>query len=230
MPATPDPQRPPTPPIPISASTQPSRDPDADNRSARELLAALSAGDPDEILPLRDLLAGLGKRTYGTMLALLTLPALLPIPGLAGGIAGPLTMMVGLQLLIGLRTPWLPGAIAHRGPKRGTLQRFAVAADRWLIRLERLVRPRLGILFNRWPASAFTGVLLMLTGLLLALPIPLTNYAFAGLLLAFALALFERDGVLLLICWLLTSACVAGFGLLGGTTIPSLIEWITGFF
>lgn len=229
MPATPDPPRRQTPRTPHSPTDTARAAGGRDDRSARELLAALSAGDPDEILALRDILAGLGKRTYGTMLAVLTLPALLPIPGLAGGIAGPLTMLIGLQLALGLRSPWLPRALAGRGPKRGTLQRFTQSADRWLSRLERLVRPRLGMVFNRWSGSALTGLLLILTGLLLALPIPLTNYPFAGLLMLFALALFERDGLLLIICWLLASACIATFGLFGGTLIPAAVEW-TGRF
>jgi hypothetical protein len=50
-------------------------------------------------------------------------------------------------------------------------------------------------------AGVVTGLLLLLLGFLLSLPIPLTNYLFGGTLLAFALALLERDGVLMLVAW-----------------------------
>ena len=67
-------------------------------------------------------------------------------------------------------------------------------------RLERLARH---------PAHRVSGFLLMLVGVALALPIPFTNYPFGLLLLAFAVALIERDGIVLIVAWL-ASAIVAG--------------------
>ena len=42
---------------------------------------------------------------------------------------------------------------------------------------------------------AVTGLLLVMLGLLLALPIPFTNYVFGVLMLLFVFSLLERDGV-----------------------------------
>ena len=53
-------------------------------------------------------------------------------------------------------------------------------------------------------------------GLLLALPIPFTNYIFGVLMLAYALALIERDGALMLFNWLAGIAAVVFFGLGSG--------------
>jgi len=86
----------------------------------------------------------------------------------------------------------------------------------WLARLEKLVRPRLPQVLQHWAAAALTGLLLVLLGLLLSLPIPFTNYLFGALLLLFALALLERDGALMLVAWLAGAASVAVFGLLSG--------------
>ena len=75
---------------------------------------------------------------------------------------------------------------------------------------ERLIRPRLEVLTDHTLANMFTGLLLILLGFLLSLPIPFTNYPFGLLLMAFALALIERDGALMLLLWLVGSgACVA---------------------
>lgn len=57
--------------------------------------------------------------------------------------------------------------------------------------------------------------MLILLGLMLALPLPFTNYFFGALLLAFAFALIERDGAVLIAAWALTLASagvVAGLG------------------
>jgi hypothetical protein len=73
-------------------------------RGLRALLDGLAAGDPDEVLRLRDLLAGLGRRAFGMLLLISALPAFIPIPG-GGAISGPLTVLVGAQLLAGRRQP-----------------------------------------------------------------------------------------------------------------------------
>ena len=38
-------------------------------------------------------------------------------------------MLIAVQLLVGLRRPWLPRFIARRGPKRQTLARFERIVD-----------------------------------------------------------------------------------------------------
>jgi hypothetical protein len=50
---------------------------------------------------------------------------------------------------------------------------------------------------------------MVLVGVLLALPIPFTNYVFGAMLIAFAFALVERDGALLVAVWVATAAIVA---------------------
>lgn len=182
----------------------------------RALLDGLAQGNPDDLLPLRDLLSGLGRRAFGMLLFIATLPAFIPIP-IGGAISGPLVVLIGAQLMIGMRRPWLPGFLARRGPKRHALARFDRMVSPWLGRLEHLIKPRLTWLLDDRFASILTGLLLILLGLLLSLPIPLTNYLFGGLLLLFALALLERDGALLLASWLAGAIAIGVFGVLSGT-------------
>ncbi len=162
---------------------------DAPISGIRELLEAFSAGDPQQVLCLGELLANLRQSAFGMFLLVALVPAFLPIPGVGGAIGGPLVILIGLQMLAGLRKPWLPRFIAVRGPRRGTLARYATRLSPWLRRLEHLVKPRLPVLLDNRLAQAFGGLVLSLLGLLLALPIPLTNYLFGGLLLLHALAL-----------------------------------------
>ena len=184
-------------------------------RGLRSLLDGYTAGDPGELLPLKVLLAGLGRRAYGMLLFVATLPAFIPIP-IGGAISGPLVVLIGVQLLWGRRRPWLPRFLASRGPHRHALARFYRLVSPWLARLERLVRPRLPVLLHYRAARVFTGLLRVLLGLLLALPIPLTNYLFGAILLLFALAMLERDGALMLVAWACGATAVASFGLASG--------------
>lgn len=206
-------------------------DRDREHRKPRELgtralLDALAIGDPEEVLKLRDVLAGLGRSTFGMLLMVATLPAFIPIPGLAGALSGPLVMLVGAQLLFMLRKPWLPGFLAERGPHRKLLVSFSHRISPWLERLERLVKPRLTAVLDHPLASLFTGLLLVLLGLLLSLPIPFTNYLFGALMLMFAFALLERDGALMLLAWAAGIVAIGFFGILSGNLVAMATRWI----
>jgi len=204
--------------------------PSREEASTRELLAAMALGDPDDQLRFADLLIGLGKRVFGMMLFVATLPAFIPIPGVGGAIGGPLVALVGAQLLIGLRKPWLPRFIAERGPHRSAVQRFETVLEPWLRRVERFSRPRLPGVLDHRAAAMFTGLQLVLLGVLLALPIPFTNYVFGLLLLAYSLALLERDGALMVWAWVGGVVAIGFFGVLSGTLATAATEWLARIF
>ena len=48
------------------------------------------------------LLQGLGRTAFGMFLFVSILPGFIPIPGTGGMISGPLVVLIGLQLLVGL--------------------------------------------------------------------------------------------------------------------------------
>ncbi len=205
--------------------SSPADDADARGDGIGALLELTRSGHPDDALPLREILGDLQDSAFGMFLLIAVIPSFIPIPGVAGAISGPLVMLIGAQMLAGLRRPWLPGPIGRRGPKRRTLARFVGAASRWLDRLDRLLKPRLASLTGA-AGRHVSGLLLVLLGLLLALPIPFTNYLFGGLLLVFALALLERDGLVLLVAWLAGIAAIAVFGVLSGGLADLASGWL----
>ncbi|NCT72372.1 MAG: exopolysaccharide biosynthesis protein [Xanthomonadaceae bacterium] len=198
--------------------------------STATLIDGFAAGDPDEVLRLGDLLKDFGPAAFGLLLFIGVLPAFIPIPGVGGAVGGPMVVLVGVQLLLGLRKVWLPAFLARRGPHRSAMVRFRQRMAPWLRRLEKLVRPRMGGLVDNRVALSFTGSLLILLGILLALPIPFTNYVFGFLLLLFALALLERDGALLLVAWIAGGIAVVVFGFLSGNLVEATSALIAKWF
>lgn len=196
------------------------------NEGIRTLLGMFERGDPAEQLSLGQILQGLEQSAFGMFLFIAILPAFIPIPGIGGAVSGPLVLLIGAQLLCGLSRPWLPGFIARRGPKRGTMHTFLGKISRPLRRLDRMLKPRLPLLISPLPARMFTGALLILVGVLLSLPIPFTNYLFGFQLLLFALALIERDGALMLVNWAAAVAAVLFFGLSSGQLVNGVIELV----
>lgn len=191
-----------------------------------ELLADLAKGGDQQLIPFGSLLEGFGRRGFGVLLLAVTLPTFIPLPVGVGAITGPLIALVGLQMLLMLDQPWLPRALRRRGMQRETYARFLARTRPWLERIERISRPRLQGLSERRAANMVTGLLVLLNGLLLALPVPFTNYPFGALMLLFSMAVIERDGAMMLVAWVLGSAAVVAALLLSEQVWELVTGWL----
>jgi hypothetical protein len=177
-----------------------------EDKTAALLRAALMS-TPGERITIEQLLEPLRRRAFGFLLLLLAIPNFIPVPLGIGGIMGVLVIALGLEMLIGLEQPWIPGFLRRRTMSREGLLRFLDRIAPMTRRLEKICKPRLQRLTQR-PFTFASGAIMILIGILLALPIPFTNYVFGGMLIAFAFALVERDGVLLIVVWATTVAIV----------------------
>ncbi len=184
-----------------------------------QILAELARSGEGDTVTIGAILSRFHTRAYGVLLMLVLLPAFIPLPVGAGAVSGPLVSLIGLQMLLTLRQPWLPRSAQRRDIRRTTLARFAQRMHRFLGGLERACKPRLAWLTQNTFAHMFTGVQLILLGILLSLPIPLTNYPFGLLLLFYAITIVERDGALLLVAWVLGCATIVASVLLSSEVV-----------
>lgn len=189
------------------------------------LLRAAALSSPGEQITVEQLLEPLKRRAFGFLLLLLAIPNFIPVPVGIGGIMGVLVVGLGLEMLVGLEHPWIPGFLKRRTMSREGLLRFLDRIAPFTRRLEKACKPRLQRLTRR-PFTFVSGAIMVLVGILLALPIPFTNYLFGGMLVVFAFALVERDGVLLLAVWGSTLAAVA----LSATFSHALLKFFRDLF
>jgi hypothetical protein len=171
--------------------------------STRILLQQLADGQPEDELTFDLVLDSFRHRSYGLFLLIVLIPVFIPIPAGQGAFSGLLTSLIGLQLMFQLEHPWVPRFIGQKTFKRAHVINFQRRFDSWLKWIEKLCKPRYEYAFDHAWARAFSGLLLVILGALLALPIPLTNYPFGVIVLAFSLGFIERDGILLGIGWIL---------------------------
>ncbi len=168
-----------------------------------------------ERISIAQLLATFGDRASGGCMLLLAAPNILPLPpGSASVLSIPL-MFIAAQLALGRRILWLPRAIMQRSFRR---QRFQAIAGRLLpklARIEWLFKPRLSFMLGIMQ-DRFIGLACLLLALLMFLPIPLGNVLPALAISAFALGLLERDGMLVILGWLVTALCAVFFGAVFG--------------
>jgi len=197
----------------------------ARGRRLRDILAEISRrSDPE--LRLGELIEAIGDRGHGLLIAALALPNVLPVylPGLSAVFGLPL-VFVALQLVLGRHRLWLPKALLDRAISRPLVARMAAALAPWLARLERALKPR-------WPeimgpvGERLAGLLAVLLGLLLSLPIPLTNIPLSAPLVLLGLALAEEDGLMLLIALALGAIVAVIVLTLSGALFLAAIAWL----
>lgn len=155
-------------------------------------------GETDDPFPrLGEVVALLGKRSFGIVLVLFGLPNLLPVPGLPI-LCGVVVGVVALQMLLGKESLVLPAWLGGRRVSRKNLQRVLERSEGTLRWFERIMRPRLLVLTGT-PAQRVLGGLLLLLALALMSPIPFFGGILPGIaVILFGLALAERDGVFMI--------------------------------
>lgn len=185
-------------------------------RSVSHILLEFGRDWPKERVALGEIVSTLNERSYGLLLILFALPNLVPIylPGLSAVLGLPLAF-IALQMILGRSRPWLPQAFLQRSISREDYARVIGKALPALVRVERVLKPRLSFLTVAAAERLIGGFCLVLS-LLLVLPIPLTNIPLALPLALFGLALVERDGLCAL------AATVLG---LGAVTFATIAGW-----
>jgi hypothetical protein len=160
------------------------------------------ADEPLPVLTMRQITDRLGNNAFGLILLLFALPNSipLPIPGVSTLTSLPL-IFFALQMCLGRNVLWIPSWVGKREVKMDVLQPFIHKSLPWVLRLEKLFKPRLVILtdsgFNR-----LTGFIVIALACLLALPIPLGNLPLGVSITIMALAITERDGAVMIGGWI----------------------------
>lgn len=178
-------------------------------RSFSQVLRELAAAEVERV-SVAAILAAFGDRAFGALLLVFSLPNALPMPPGTSAILGAPLVFIAFQLMIGRPVLWLPGLITNRSLKREDFGTLAGKIEPWVMRLERLLKPRAQWLTTPL-ADRLTGFACFLLSLVLFLPIPFGNMPPAIAISAFALGIIERDGAAIAAGWL---GAVVSFGIL----------------
>jgi hypothetical protein len=165
-------------------------------------------------LTLGELLTETPDQNFSLVMALLALPFLLPMPPGVSTVSGGGCILLGLQMMAGRRSPWLPKKIAQLKFPRSFMKRLLTTVQ-WLITLlEKFVRPRLPWLVENPSVWRLNGLCICWLAFLLILPIPLTNPIPTVGILLFVFAMLEADGILMCVSYGMTIAITAAvFGI-----------------
>ena len=146
-----------------------------------------------------EILANLRQRAFGFAMLIFSLPCALPMPPGIPTVCGAALAIIALNLIVLRRKLWLPRAITDKSIARADLRRVVDRLLPLLERLERICRPRFQI-FTMPLARVVVGVVVLVLGLIMVLPIPLIGNMPPGAAAAvIAVGITERDGVVVLV-------------------------------
>ncbi len=153
----------------------------------------------------QEILNILGFRAFGLTVTFFAIPTLLPLtalPGISIFLSAPIVVFA-IEILIGRKNIWLPKSLSQRKVSKAQVFHMVDKVSPLLKKIERLTKPRLELVCSP-PFDRINALIILCLALLLMLPIPFSNLIFGFILILFGIAIFERDGLLIIFAYLLT--------------------------
>ena len=159
-------------------------------------------------MPVGDLIARLGDRSFGWALILFSLLNLLPVPFGSNLILAIPLIVVTAQMALGRQALWLPDRLASRRIGMRGFRKLVLRAGPLLRPVDRLVQPRLMLMFSPVFERSL-GVAFLVLSIAVFLPLPFAAYLPAIALLLAGIGIVERDGLVLIVSLALGAVAVA---------------------
>jgi hypothetical protein len=202
-------------------------------RKLSEELADLRARLGVKPMTLREVIYRLRGRAYTLLVILLALPFITPIP--LPGLSTPFGLaiaLIALRLALGQR-PWLPMSLQRKQLPAGFFDKVFAVAGKVIALLESFLRPRMALISAPGAMLQLHALFILISALvlLLPLPIPFSNSFPAWTILLLGAGMLERDGLFILLGYLVFGLGVLYFILLGEATqhmINAVVRWISG--
>jgi hypothetical protein len=164
----------------------------------------------------------ISQRSYGLLMFFFALPCIIPIPtpGLSTVVGAPLLLLT-FQLVLGLKTPWLPKFIADHKFKSAEMKKVCNYIVPYLKKLELVIKPRLGFLVEP-PAERLIAILCFFMSIIIICPIPFGNAIPSMAICLFSLAILTHDGLLAIFGFIVT--------MISMVVLSAFVDVIAGFF
>jgi hypothetical protein len=169
------------------------------------LLNCLVTETSGDTVTLGQLMRIMERRSFGAVILLLGLIAISPltvVPGATWTVAV-VTLLFSVQLLFGMRHPWLPKALLNLKMPRDKLQALVKGGRKMAHTADKLTAPRLGFLTR--PPFVIGVAILCIVAALITFPlglIPLAPVLPGVAIVLMGVGLTARDGVFLVLATL----------------------------
>ncbi len=179
-----------------------------------EMLRDFAESRTGERVSVGEIVAALGDRGLGVLIAIFALPNVFPSTVPFGNVlTGIPVILFAVQLMLGVERLILPGVIARRTISTALLKSAAPRVAGLLAWFERLLRPRVPFMTTARGERAI-GILCMVLSIVSTLPVPFGHQLPALGIMLIGLGLIERDGLAMLAGAALGAVGIVALGLL----------------
>lgn len=186
--------------------------------------------DTSRDMSIGELVDSLGERAFGALMFIFAVPNVIPTPPGTSAILGLPLVILTWQVLVGRQTLWLPQLVRQRRISKEMLETFVSKVTPVMARLERILRPRLGVVVASNLAERVIGFVAFPLALILFLPIPFGNIPPAAAIACLALGLAERDGLAVLLGYVLGAASVAVLAAVSSALYAGVVAFFNALF
>jgi hypothetical protein len=197
---------------------------------ARRLSDIVRNIDTSTDVTLGTLVDSLGERAFGALMFVFAVPNVLPTPPGTSAILGLPLVILTFQVMMGRQSLWLPETVRKRTISRNLLQSFVAKMLPVMAKLERILRPRFGLIVASNAAERVIGLVTFPLALVLFLPIPFGNILPAAAVSCIALGLAERDGLAVAMGYVLGLASVALLGAISSALYIAVVAFFRALF
>lgn len=177
-----------------SKNTEPFLAPDC-GLSLSAVLKRMGEESNHHPITIRRMLEYLSGRGYPAVIAMFSLPAILPVIAVPMGFV---LIFSGLRMTLGQKL-WIPTRVQNYEVPREKIIDMIHRASSICLKIERCLKPRYsGLCIHPW-SHKIHGALITCIAIMLPLPIPGTNFVYAIPILLIGLGLMENDGLVLLL-------------------------------
>ena len=170
-----------------------------EKKTTSEVLQDVADSFTEDSITLFEIKNAIRERGFAILMLVFAMPLSIPLPvppGLTTVASIPL-LLFSVQIMVGVKAPWLPQWLGNKSIKRETLATIVEKTSPILKKLESVTKPRFHILTRCLSGKAF-GILSLLCSLSIAIPLPLTNFIPAIGIVLLSLGLLNNDGAIML--------------------------------
>lgn len=166
------------------------------------------AARPGAKLYVGEILEAFGERGFGAVMLLFAVVNMMPWPPGGTTITGTPLLFLSIELAWGRDSLWLPDWIERGSVKRDTFRRMSARFMKMIRFSEGLSRPRLYFLTGKL-GQGLIGLACLFLSAVLVLPVFGGNLIPAVAIGLFSLGVMQRDGLAVLLGWIMTGVTVA---------------------
>ena len=161
-----------------------------------DVLKKMVVDSKDTTISIDEIFSNLGERSFGILMLMFAIPGAIPSLPLTSILSIPL-LVFAVQLTLGYKKPYLPKYFLEMTFERTTFNNIVTKSSKYLIIFEKLCKPRYLWLTDK-KYEKLHGILILVLALIFLLPLPFVNWLPSFAICLIAMAIIERDGVVML--------------------------------